>query len=781
MYIGYFESDTPFTYTKIGTNLPCAPTSVENGVTTFSWKQLYYTGVDIQIDLQEHMFVGSVTLPLEEGSQIRGFEVLADGRTVAKYTAETGKTAGGTLTVGVGAYASALILRIHTVLHDLSFTAPEIAVCRREDSPFTWPMAKTLMAGEELVRISDIKTATAHEDEKAAADLLRERLTERFGQLNEGGVCATLVLAADGYDGERYTVDCTKNGIVLTAGSRFMLMYAVCKLLDLCRNGACPIAHIEDCPTKPLRGIHLYLPAVQEIEFFKRLVRYVLLPLGYNTMFIEFAGAMRFDRHPEISEGWLRGVARAKAGLQPYFPHSEVAEGELLEKWQVAELFDYIKEFGIEPIPEIQSLGHVQYITYAHPEIAERVEVDEDVTDTRNEDARPENFYAHCYCPSNEKSYEIIFDIIDEILEVTKPQRYVHIGHDEVYHLGLCPKCKNTPHDVLLARHINRLYDYLKQKGLGTIMWSDMLQPCTKYQTANAANLIPKDILCLDFIWYFHFDKDLENNLLPLGFRVAVGNLYSSHYPRYRQRMMQDGMVGGQVSMWALTKEANFGRRGKIFDLTYTAQMLWNAEQYDPALREIYAHLISKRLQPVQRDEMRGKYCPAGYASTEIPLPRGNHSLPEELLAYRPQAIVADGCEVQIQTKVDRLAIEHTTLQAPPHIEWAPNYVCGTYTVTYEDGEKVTVPAEHFGNVQHYNRKYGDPLQGAYHRHNGYVGTWFSDPTLEEKFHGEDVLLTAYIWENPHPEKRITLLSYAANEDDCATVILTGVKILNKK
>jgi hypothetical protein len=132
---------------------------------------------------------------------------------------------------------------------------------------------------------------------------------------------------------------------------------------------------------------------------------------------------------------------------------------------------------------------------------------------------------------------------------------------------------------VLLARHINRLYDYLKQKGLGTIMWSDMLQPCTKYQTANAANLIPKDILCLDFIWYFHFDKDLENNLLSLGFRVAVGNLYSSHYPRYRQRMMQDGMVGGQVSMWALTKEANFGRRGKIFDLTYTAQMLWNAEQ----------------------------------------------------------------------------------------------------------------------------------------------------------------------------------------------------------
>ena len=57
------------------------------------------------------------------------------------------------------------------------------------------------------------------------------------------------------------------------------------------------------------------------------------------------------------------------------FPHgSMVAGGELLEKDEVRDFVEYVKDFGIEVIPEIQSWGHVQYITYAYPEIAELAE-----------------------------------------------------------------------------------------------------------------------------------------------------------------------------------------------------------------------------------------------------------------------------------------------------------------------------------------------------------------------------------------------------------------------
>ena len=776
MYIGYLR-EPACRYTRIGTDIPCAPTEMTDGIFTWRWEMLLNTGIDVHVDLAGECFVGSVTLPLAEGSLIRGFEVLAGERVVARYTAETGKLAGGRLTASVGVYACELIVRIFADLRDVSFSAPEVAICREDDVPFLWPAVKSAVISEGSVRIGSIVSFAGNEDEEAVVRFLGERLAEKFGNAAaEGGVAVTVRLEPEGYEGERYTVAVSQDGIVLTAANRFTLMYAACKLLSLGNDGEFCIAEIDDRPTKSLRGFHIALPAAEDIEFTKRLFRYVLLPLGYNTLFVEFAGGMRFDRHPEISEGWIEGNARANAGLQPPFPHGSVAGYRVLEKQQVADLLDAAREYGMEIIPEVQSLGHVQYITYAHPEIAERETEDKAVKDTRDEDARPANFYAHCYCPSNEKSYEIIFDIIDEIVEVAKPQRYVHIGHDEVYHLGLCPKCKGTPHDVLYARHVNRLYDYLKAKGFGTVIWSDMLQPVTAYKTPNAINLIPKDVLCLDFIWYFHLDKDIETNLLDAGYTVGAGNLYSSHYPRYKKRMMAEGMIGGELSLWCDTNCYAIGKKGKFFDTSYTAQMLWNAEDYDDTLREVYTHLITKHIQPVQRDELHGKFAPRGYDETNLSLPAGDQALPQCILTYRPAAIVANGCEVAVDGCFDRLLIEHTTLQCAPRIPWKALYVSGAYTVCYDDGEQVTIPAEYMGNVQHYCRKYAEPFYHGYYRHTGYVGTWFSDPTLEEKFYGEDVLLTSYVWENPHPEKKIRSLSYQSAEGDFTTVVLTGLK-----
>ena len=65
----------------------------------------------------------------------------------------------------------------------------------------------------------------------------------------------------------------------------------------------------------------------------------MLIPVHYNQIFIEFAGGMRFDSHPEISKGWLEGNRRAKRGEIPPFPHGSVADGELLEKDEVELLY----------------------------------------------------------------------------------------------------------------------------------------------------------------------------------------------------------------------------------------------------------------------------------------------------------------------------------------------------------------------------------------------------------------------------------------------------------
>ena len=102
-----------------------------------------------------------------------------------------------------------------------------------------------------------------------------------------------------------------------------------------------------------MRGFHIGLPKRENIDFAKKLYRYVLLPLGYNQLIVQFCGGMRYDRHPEITEAWLEGNRLAREGKQPTFPHDYMgAEGTVLEKDEVRGLLDYARSLGFEIIPD---------------------------------------------------------------------------------------------------------------------------------------------------------------------------------------------------------------------------------------------------------------------------------------------------------------------------------------------------------------------------------------------------------------------------------------------
>ena len=81
---------------------------------------------------------------------------------------------------------------------------------------------------------------------------------------------------------------------------------------------------------------------------------------------------MRYDRHPEITECWLESERLYREGKGKRVMHADIgAEGTALEKSEVKELVESIERYGIEVIPEVQSLSHIEYITNAHPEFAE--------------------------------------------------------------------------------------------------------------------------------------------------------------------------------------------------------------------------------------------------------------------------------------------------------------------------------------------------------------------------------------------------------------------------
>jgi len=403
--------------------------------------------------------------------------------------------------------------------------------------------------------------------------------------------------------------------------------------------------------------------------------------------------------------------------------------------------------------------------------------IDEDV---RNEDMRPSKFYRHCYCPSLPRSLEVIRDLIDEIVEVAQPRRYVHIGHDEVYQIGVCKRCRGKDPAKLFADHVITLHDHIAKKGLGTMMWADMLHPAPvrPYLTFPAADMLPRDIVMLDFVWYFNLPLDIEDRLLERGYKVGIGNLYSPNFPRYSTRLAKKGMIGGQLSTWLSNVEGVFGDNGKFFDATYLSQMLWNAEAYDERNRTTYNHVIATALQPLMRDEIRGKHLPQGYETTAIPLPAGKQeAIPAELRALCPAAIEAEGCVIPVNAAFARLVFEHATLRPAPRIAWSGFVPVGTYTVTYEDGTAEQMEIAYGRNVLRYDRAYAKPMPHKFYRHQALVGTWHADPAYVGKdTRGGDLCVCGAVWENPHPEKKIATVTYAGDAADTARLILAGIK-----
>lgn len=780
MYIGSLKCNERFTFTHINSGVPFPPSESKSAVFSWSWQELFDTGVDVSFELESCAYIGAVCFKVPERS-LAGVSVIVDGKPSGLRESVAGDLFGGEVSIAVGVRGKAITLRLFADFQDICLSDIDVLGAYGDKEPFLWPSPRSIAPIGKTLRIREIASATDDPDEVFARDFLCEGLHEKLGSFEaEDGI--TVLIKKSELEGERYTVSRVGSTVTLSASKRISLLYATDAILSLTDKCGFHAADIDDSPSAMLRGFHFGLPHRDRIEFTRRLLRYVLLPMRYNVIFLEFAGGMRFDRHPEISEGWLSAAENARAGKQPFMPHSDkVSRWSLLEKDDVRLLVSYIKELGFALIPEVQSLAHVQYITYAHPEIAERDSETVEVDVREGADARPEAFYAHSYCPSDPKSYEIIYDIIDEIVEVTEPSGYVHIGHDEVYQIGLCERCSGKDPADLFRDHVTALHAYLARKGLKTMMWSDMLHPApvTDYPTWRAALELPRDIVMLDFIWYFHPDKDIEDDLLPLGYKVAVGNLYSSHYTRFNSRIKKAGMIGGEISSWLITDEDILARNGKLWDIMYLSEMLWNTDGYDERNRRTYNEIISKHIQPETRDRVRGKYIPEGYGETSFKINGSTASVPRELTDLAPDTIMADGAKIDVgmPSCYDRLIFEHATVNTAPRIVWKENTYVGSYIIEYEDGVSAEARVCYGDGVMSYRSAYAIPKHQQYYRHFGYVGTWFADPVYEGKNErGEDVTLLGYIWENPHPEKKIARITYRKADDDYCGLMIAGVK-----
>jgi Glycosyl hydrolase family 20, domain 2/Glycosyl hydrolase family 20, catalytic domain len=342
---------------------------------------------------------------------------------------------------------------------------------------------------------------------------------------------------------------------------------------------------VKDWPEFPFRAIRLYVPGPENIAYFKRFLRDFMALYKYNKVIIEF-NCMRLDRHPEANAGWIEfskymqytrsNSTEGVRGEEKNSSHFDAGDGYILEKNEVKNLVDFAEENFLEVIPEIPSLTHGYYLLTRHPELAEY----------------PGDIWPDTYCPSNPKSYELMFDVYDEYIEVINP-KMIHIGHDEWWGapLGVCPLCKGKDFSELFASDINKIHDYLAARGIKIAMWGDYLLESVresgpqnrisstgvKYQTPGAMRpevvkeKIPRDILILNWFWV---DQEKEMELDNFGFKQIYGN-FTPNISNWSERIRKIDLEGGAPSSWAATNEFNFGK-DLILDFMGCANFLWS-------------------------------------------------------------------------------------------------------------------------------------------------------------------------------------------------------------
>ncbi|MBN1674842.1 MAG: family 20 glycosylhydrolase [Kiritimatiellae bacterium] len=279
-------------------------------------------------------------------------------------------------------------------------------------------------------------------------------------------------------------------------------------------------------PAFAMRAYHTAAPRQAEVEEYKTLVA-ALARLRFNTLMIEVDACLGYERRPELA---ARGA---------------------LSKAQMRELVAYCAALGFEVIPQVQTFGHFGYVL--QHERYRRL--------SENDTPHPRwKFYN--YCPSNPDTYKLVFDLFEEVIEVFKPRRF-HIGHDEITYtpIGVCPRCKGVPPHALLAREVRTLHDWLKARGIETLMWGDQLltretasssyNGGPPFDTAKAVAAIPRDVVICD--WHYDSGEDFRSLAFfkEQGFPViACGWFELGNVVNFTRAALRAGAEGYCMTTW---------------------------------------------------------------------------------------------------------------------------------------------------------------------------------------------------------------------------------------
>ena len=516
---------------------------------------------------------------------------------------------------------------------------------------------------------------------------------------------------------EAYAISIGKTTRIYAKSDRGFL-YALVTVKELLREHELYEGFLYDHPILPTRGYRVFLPSRAEFDAFYALVDF-LVDYKYNHIIIEIGGAMEYKRHPEINARWAEFARETHAysgrtheiqfKTYPWTKnsiHTDNGGGDILTQDECRTLAAYCRSRGLRVIPECPTFSHCDYLVMAHPEIRER-----------EGDAYPDT-----YCPNHPDTYKYVFDILEEVIDVFAPE-IINIGHDEMYSIGVCPKCKKTPAPVLYANDVKKIRDFLAEKGVRTMMWGEKLLKAFDHSgnpiggsghgkgyahvpaLYPCRDLLPRDVILLH--WYNVFNYQYDKVYHDRGFETYYGNLNAMSVERWDLRVSW-GIKGGFVSNWSSFAEEYMQRNRQYFELINTAYAFW-CDDYEKMGATARTEITMREAYRLKRSKIKNPLYITHTTSHQMP--------------YK---YFYDGIFIEDEI-----------------------YLLGFYEITYEDGTQARLPV-----------KYGT-----------HVGTSHYDDYLNQSGFSElsygtlprrrgDGWVYECVYENPNPEGKIVGIAY---------------------
>lgn len=557
-----------------------------------------------------------------------------------------------------------------------------------------------------------------------------------------------------------YAIDVSSDRVVLSGASVLGTYYGAQTLKQLLKRHAdgsifAGSTSIRDYASLGFRGVHL-LTSRDCLSYTSKLIENLLAPMKINHIVLQ-TDKIAWKSHPEITD---------KSNFMP-------AE-------DVPKLLEVARRHHIAVTPLVQSPGHLEWAFLGGKNL-----------DFAEDPERP-----YCYCMTNPKSYEFIFSVMDEAIELFGHPEYFHAGRDEFDMEGRMPhdeRCMAIGKEKLYLQDTIKIYEHLKSKGCKMMMWGDVL---TKPGYKDEIDQLPKDILINDWRYAPSETYPTVDFYQSHGFPVVGGTWYSfaniSTFSRYAALKGIDGMLQTTWTGWSSEEVTLKNYPDQVYAYILSAAWSWNPQC--PSLGELpyRPDAVFKKLWTTQPLENRVSYSQVrldpycnisrvdssrkigwlgmGKGNDLSALPAGTVEIEGTPFAIplgkidKPGAVMLGGNAlpgsfprsvegISVDAKVAALSFLHGCAYASDK-----DSEVGKYIVHYEDGKTEQIPLVYSSNIHAWD----DQATAT-----SYGFAWRSRAA-----DGRVVGVSDLHWENPRPDVKITGIDFVADDTEASPFLL---------